>query len=431
MKRRKTVFIHTVRWRSVRRNTTALPIIALIVLLLMGLNACAPNGLGNSITPTQSQGTVTIGVSLSLTGGFSDDGKATQQGYKLWQKAINESGGLLGHQVRLDVLDDNSNIAQTQSNYERLIAVDHVDFVLGPFDDAPTVAGAEVAARHGYAFINPTGTAPSDFQHGLANLFTVSLSAAKYLGSFERYVLSLPASMRPKTVAYASANDPFTQSQIESVKPLLEQGGLSTAFYSIYDAANTDYTLVAQKIVASHADAVILGTDGVPDCAPFIKTFVQQRYNPKLLIATAGPDQGASFVSAIGKQNTEGLLVPNGGWWPTIDTYQNAQFTKDYVAKYGGSPNDISSDTVQAYSVGQVLSQAVAKVQSLDNAKVMDALRQGTFQSLQGPVQFASDGQNSAMTAVLFQWQAGQLIPVSPKSSAQASMEYPKPVWPE
>ncbi len=424
------MFIHTFRWRSARRTTTALPIIALIVLLLMGLSACAPNGLGNSNTPMQSQGTVTIGVSLSLTGTFAADGQATRQGYALWQEAVNRSGGLLGHQVRLTILDDNSNVAQTQSNYERLIAVDHVDFVVGPFDDAPTVAGAEVAARHGYAFLNPTGTAPSDFQHGLANLFTVSLSAARYLGSFERYVLSLPASTRPRTVAYASSNDPFTLSQIESVKPHLEQGGLSTAYSSVYDATNTDTILVAQKIVASHADVVILGTDGVPDCAPFIKTFVQQRYNPKLIIATAGPDQGGAFVSAIGKQNAEGLLVPNGGWWPTIDTYQNAQFTKDYVARYGGTANDISSDTVQAYSVGQVLSQAVARGQSLDNARVMDALRQGTFQSLQGPVQFAPDGQNSAMTAVLFQWQAGQLIPVAPQSSAQAALEYPKPAWP-
>ena len=37
-------------------------------------------------TSTRHAGTVTIGVSLPLTGTFSDDGKATRQGYALWQE---------------------------------------------------------------------------------------------------------------------------------------------------------------------------------------------------------------------------------------------------------------------------------------------------------------------------------------------------------
>jgi branched-chain amino acid transport system substrate-binding protein len=405
-----------------------MPLLTTVILLLVGLSACGQSAATG--TSTQNTGPVVIGISLPLTGASSADGKATQQGYALWQAAINKSGGLLGHQVQLTILDDNSAVAQTQANYERLIATDHVNFVLGPFNDPPTVAGAQVAARHGYAFLEGIGTSPSTFQHGLNNLFSVSLSATKYLGTFERYVLSLPAGERPRTVAYATANDSFTQPQIDAVRPLLEQGGLTTTFYNIFDEANTDYSLVAQKVVASHADVVILGTQGVPDSAPFIKTFVQQHYNPKMLLATAGPDQGSAFTDAIGKQNTEGLLVPNGGWWPSIQTFGNAQFVQSYTATYGGTPDDISSDTVQAYSVGQVLQQAVTRAQSLDNGKLMEVLRQGTYQSLQGQVQFSADGQNRTATAYLFQWQKGQLVPVYPSTQVQATMEYPKPAWP-
>jgi branched-chain amino acid transport system substrate-binding protein len=314
-------------------------------------------------------------------------------------------------------MDDNSNIAQTQSNYERLIAVDHVNFVVGPFADTSTVAGAQVAAHHGYTFLEGIGTSPSTFQKGLTNLFAVSLSATKYLHSFVHYVLSLPATQRPKTVAYASSNDPFTQPQIDTTRSLLEQ-------------ANTDYTLVAQKIAASHADVVILGTVSMQDCAPLIKTLIQQRFNPKVLLATSGPDQGAAFTAAIGSKNTEGLLVPNDGWWPTLKSYQNDAFVGGFLTTYGGTPDDISSDTVQAFSVGQVLQQAVTRAQSLDNGNLMEQLEHGTFQSLQGPVEFSPDGQNSRAVAVLFQWRAGQLVPVYPETAAQAPMEYPKPAWP-
>jgi branched-chain amino acid transport system substrate-binding protein len=149
-----------------------------------------------------------------------------------------------------------------------------------------------------------------------------------------------------------------------------------------------------------------------------------------VLLATAGPDQGSAFTDAIGKQNAEGLLVPNDGWWPTSKSYQNDAFVQSYTATYGGTPADISSDTVQAYSVGQVLQQAVTRTQSLDNGKLMEVLRQGTFQSLQGQVQFSADGQNNTARAVLFQWQKGQLVPVYPQPYAQVPVEYPKPSWP-
>ena len=196
-------------------------------------------------------------------------------------------------------------------------------------------------------------------------------------------------------------------------------------------SANTDYTLVAQKIVASHADVVILRDGehaGLRSSHQNLNpTAVQcRRYSLQL----RGQIRELAFTAAIGGKNTEGLLVPNDGWWPTLKSYQNDAFVGGYLATYGGTPDDISSDTVQAFSVGQVLQQAVTRAQSLDNGNLMEQLRHGTFQSLQGPVEFSPDGQNSRAVAVLFQWRAGQLVPVYPEATAQAPMEYPKPAWP-
>ena len=74
----------------------------------------------------------------------------------------------------------------------------------------------------------------------------------------------------------------------------------------------------------------------LPDITAFIQAFKQQHYNPRALIATAGPDQGAQFTKAIGGNNAaEGIFVPNGGWYPQINTFQNAQMVQNYLAKYG------------------------------------------------------------------------------------------------
>ena len=47
-----------------------------------------------------------IGISLSLTGDFGDTGKAAEKGYELWASQVNKSGGILGRQVQLKIVDD-------------------------------------------------------------------------------------------------------------------------------------------------------------------------------------------------------------------------------------------------------------------------------------------------------------------------------------
>ncbi|MDE3083188.1 MAG: ABC transporter substrate-binding protein, partial [Acidobacteriota bacterium] len=76
---------------------------------------------------------VKIGISLSLSGDFSADGLAFQQGYKLWAADVNKTGGLLGHKVVLDIVSDASSPTQVVTNYQKLISVDHVNLTFGPF----------------------------------------------------------------------------------------------------------------------------------------------------------------------------------------------------------------------------------------------------------------------------------------------------------
>jgi branched-chain amino acid transport system substrate-binding protein len=400
-----------------------------LIMSLTGLSACVQASSDNSNSTTKSTGPVKVGISLSLTGDASGDGQALKQGYQLWQDYINQRGGLLGHQVQLVIYDDATRPEQARLNYQKLIAVDKVNFTFGPFDDAFTVNGATVASKYGYAFLQGTGTSPEDFTHGLKNMFCVSLTASHYMASLVNYILSLPADMRPKTVAYSTSDNAFTSSQVTPVIPQLEKGGLKTILNQVYPQENTDLNPVAQKVVNSHADVVILGTDTLANSVAYVNYFAQQHFNPKIVIATSGPDQGSAFTSAIGKTSPEGILIANGGWWPTVKTFQNDYFVPAFIKKFGGDSAGIASDSVQAFSIGQTLEQAVNKSQSIDNAKIMDALRTGTFQTLQGPVKFAPDGQNTLAVPYLFQWQKKNLVPVYPQTQAQANVEYPKPAW--
>jgi branched-chain amino acid transport system substrate-binding protein len=401
-------------------------IAGIAVMMLAGLSACAQNAAPNF----QNQTPIRIGFSYSTAGDFSSDGPFLKQGYQLWADTINNNGGLLGRPVQLVDIPDNSDPAKVITNYQQLITVDHVDLVFGPFSTLLTKSASVVANQHGYAMAEGSGGGPTVFSRGLDNVFDASLPVANNLISFALYILSLPQDERPKTAAYATEDDPFTQPQIDLAKKLLEQGGVKTVYYHVYPAATTkDYIPFANGVIESGAQVVILGTL-LPDVAAFINTFKQQRYNPEALIATAGPDAGSDFIKAVGLKSTEGVYVPNG-WYPEANNFQNVQMVQDYLTTYGGSANDINADVAEAYSVGQVVSQAMEKIQSINNAALTRELHSGdTFNSVQGAVKFDSTGQNTLALAYLFQWQHGTFIPVYPSSVAAANPEFPKQQWP-
>ena len=416
--------------RYVLRPRTFMNGICVLIVALFALSACggsttSSNGSGSSQLKTP----IKIGISVSLSGDFSADGKALMEGYQLWQQTVNNNGGLLGRQVQLDFASDASSTTQVVTNYQKFINGNHDDLVLGPYSTLLTKPSSVVASRYGYAFVEGAGGGPSVFTQGLHNLFAVSPPVVSQLNGFTSYILSLPASQRPTTAAYATEDDPFTQPMIDTAKAALEQGGIKTASYQVYPAETTDFTPIAQKVIASHAQLVVLGSM-LPDIIAYVKAFQQQHFNPQAIAASAGPDQGSSFTGPIGGAKVaEGLFYPNG-WYPGVNTFQNKQMVRDFLAKFGGTADQISADSAEAFSVGQVLQQAVNKIKSIDNTKLIAELHSDTFQTVQGPAKFNDQGENISSVTAIFQWQKGSVVPVLPQDQAVNTPEFPKPNWP-
>ena len=165
----------------------------------------------------------------------------------------------------------------------------------------------------------------------------------------------------PKTAAYPTVNDPFTEPQLPPAQKILQAAGIKTVYTKVFPAEVTDYTPIANADRRrSKPEVVVLGSVDVPTVSAFIHAFIQQHYNPKIFIATAGPDQGAAFVKAVGTGNENGIFVPNG-WYGGFPKADSKQMVKEYIAKYGGTASGVNADVAEAYSVGQVLTQAVRR----------------------------------------------------------------------
>jgi branched-chain amino acid transport system substrate-binding protein len=369
---------------------------------------------------------VKIGVSLPLSGRFSEPGTAAKEGYEVWAAMVNDSGGLLGRPVELIVLDNTSDQDTAVADYEKLITVDKVDLVVGPFSSFLVIPTSEVAARYGYAFVEPAGGAPDVFNRGLTNIFFAQPAAGSAQAEpFVEYILSLPEQQRPKTFAVVSQDDPFTLGVMEGVREKLTTAGLDLLFDEIYAPETTDFSAIAIQVADLDPDLIVGGTV-LEDSIGQIRAYQEAGYQPRGAFFTTGPSLPQPFREALGPA-TEGVFAAIS-WFPAAQDYQNAEMVARYIEMFGGEPGDIPEDVANAFTVGQVLQQAVTKIGSIDNAALIEELHQGTYDTVVGPLSFDEVGQPQG-SFMLLQWQGNNFVIIGPSERAQADPIWPKPAW--
>jgi len=396
----------------------------LVMITILILTACQTGAEQES---AQNTGPIHIGASLPLTGRFSDPGNAAQNGYKVWVSIINENGGLLGRQVELTILDNGSDDVTATEQYEKLITEDKVDLVVGPFSSFLVIPTSAVAAQHGYAFVEPAGGAPDVFNRGLNNVFFAQPAAgARQADPFALYVLGLPPDQRPKTFAVVSLDDPFALGVMDRLKGLLSNGGLDLVYDETYPEGTTDFLQIANEVNKLSPDLILGGTQ-TEDAIGQIKAYQSVGYQPQIAYFTSGPSLPGPFRDGVGSA-TEGIFS-SISWFSESREYQNNIFVEKYIEMFGGNMGDIPEDAANAFTVGQVLQQAIENTQSIDNTTLIDELHQGTFKTIVGPLSFDETGtpQGSFM---LLQWQGNNFVIVGPADRAETDPKTPpKPEW--
>lgn len=402
-------------------------VVGAALLVFSGVvSACGSSG--SSKSSGSGSKPLTIGISLSLSGDFSNTGKAGELGYKLWADQLNAKGGLLGRQIKLTIADDASNPNQAVTNYTNFITRNHVDLVFGPYSSLLTVPSAKVAKRYGYAFVEGAGNGPSVFEACLSNLIYAG-PATSTDGAliWSQYLLSLPQSELPKTAAYPSLDDPFSQPAAAALQKDFEAHGVKTVYSKVYPAENADLTPIIEKVASLNPDMVVSGSQDSDGWAQ-VKAMIQLKFNPKYLFMTNGPENPVDFPHNVGAQNTTGIFTADV-WTPTAKTPGNQQFVQAYIAKYGGNAQAIDSTAAETYAVGQLVDAVAKKTGHVDNATIIKQLHQGSWTTILGQVSSNKCGAPSG-TLFLEEWINGNLEVVYPPNVATHTPVVPKPTWP-
>jgi branched-chain amino acid transport system substrate-binding protein len=392
----------------------------------LALGGCGDDGGSGDGGSGGGEDPITIGISLPLTGDFSEPGKGVQRGYDAWAKNVNEGGGLLGRKVELKVLDDQSNADRVVSDYEQLIGQDQVDLVFGPFSTRLVVPAGRVAEEYGMLFVEPAGAAPEVFEQGFENIFYAAPAVADdHYNHLAEQILAMPEGERPKTVAYAAMDDPFAQGTAYGLKDKLEEAGLKTVVDEVYPPNTTDFGGIAAKIANSKADMLVGGSQ-YQDGVNLIVALQQLNYQPKLAAFSTAPTN-PEFAAAIGEK-TQGILSPTG-YTPEAPFESNVEFVEQYTAEHGNPP---AEDEANAYTTGQVVAAAVEAAGCAEQGecqqKLVDWLRGNEVETVVGPLKWDDKGRPQG-AHMIQQWVDGKIRIVLPEDLKEADFIFPKPKW--
>src|SRR3954469_6632012 len=338
--------------------------VALAAVAAIGLTACGDKPSEQAANSTEP---ITIGISLPLTGDFSQPGGEARRGYEVWRDMVNAKGGLLGRQVRLKITDDASSQDTVVTDYTKLITQDKVDLVLGTFSSLLNFPASAVAEKNGYVFVEPAGGAPDMFTRGFEYLFFAQPATAPHQADvFVDYIKSLPEDQRPKTAAYPTQDDPFTRPVIESMQQQLEALGVKTVYSEVYPADTTNFQTIANTLKNKKPDLIAQGAvfeDGVG----LVRSLKQLGYTPKALFQTSAPSNASQYSDGVGEANTEGVFY-TVSWHEEASTPKNPEFVKAYGDAYdGASP---AEDAADAFAAAETLQAAVEATKGFDNDKI-------------------------------------------------------------
>jgi len=398
-------------------------VLAVGVVAALALAGC---GDPPSARSNDSSKPLTIGISLPLTGDFSQPGTQARRGYEVWANMINAEGGMLGRKVELKITDDASNQDTVVADYTRLITQDKVDLLLGTFSSLLNYPASAVAEKNEMLYVEPAGGATRMFERGFKYLiYAQPATAPKQADVMVDWVKSLPADQRPKTAAYPTQDDPFAAPVIETLRKELEKLGVRTVYTTTYPADATNFQTIASAIAARKPDLVAQGAvfeDGVG----LVRSLKQLNYSPKVLFQTSAPSNAGQYSDGIGAANTEGVFY-TVSWNEKAKTPLNEEFVAAYGKAYNGETP--AEDAADAFAAAQVLQAAVTKVGKIDQKALADWLHANEVDTILGKLTWDETGAPQSRF-LLAQWQGGKVEIVAPDDRATTkTVINPKPGW--
>ena len=161
---------------------------------------------------------IRIGGTLALTGPLAPTALLHKIAGEVYIDELNKGNGLLGRPVEWVLLDDQSKPDLTRSLYEKLITVDKVDLIIGPYATSGILAAMSVAQRYNKVYIHHSFGMPHLAKYEMH--FPTAAFGPQPNVTLPTTIFNALASTTnpPKTVAIVTSKFPSAQFQSSGAK---------------------------------------------------------------------------------------------------------------------------------------------------------------------------------------------------------------------
>ena len=349
-----------------------------------------------SITrPAHAADPIKFGFSMALTGAVAPNGKMLLQALEIWREDVNAKGGLLGRPVELVYYDDQSNPTNVPGIYTKLLTLDKVDLVLGPYATNMIAAAMPVLMQNNKMTIGMFGV-NINHQFNYPRYISMITGGSEGTLAFSRGWFELAAAQnpKPKTVAIVAADAEFGRTTCDGTRENAKAGGFQIVYDKSYPPSMTDYAPILRAIQAINPDLIYVCAYP-PDTVGFIRAANEidlkaQMFGGSMvgLLATPIKMQLGPLLNGIVYMDT---FVPP----PTL----NFPGLAELLTKYQAKAPELKIDPLGyeyapfGYAVGQVLAQAIGATKSLDDGKLADYIHANAFSTVVGDIRFGKDGE--------------------------------------
>lgn len=399
---------------GLRRRPLALAAMFSLAILA---SACASQSSGSSGTG----GPITLGASLSLTGALGSFGVDQRAGYQQAIADINAAGGVkigsTSHQVKLVVLNNQSDPTTASQQIRDLVLKDGVQALLGAGTPPITVPQALVAESLKVPYLTtntPVGAfaagSKTGYKYSWDMFFSEPEQASDIIAAVDRFSTN-------HKIALFTDNEPDGVVERPLYKKAAAAAGDKVVGDFSFPVGTTDFTSFITTAKAKGAQ-IVVGQMDPPDAVTLFKQMKSLGYAPKIGIVAKAADF-ISWVNALGNISEGSLL--EAVWMPSWN-YPGTAHIEATLGKKFDNLGDLGTATA-AYSVVKVMINAFQRAGSTDAAKVNTALAATNLITPYGHVQFAAN-HTSTMRFAVAQWQGTKTIPVWPPVKG-AKLEFP------
>jgi branched-chain amino acid transport system substrate-binding protein len=358
-------------------------------------------------TPARAAEPVKIGFSMALTGGSAIVGKQILAALEIWRDDQNAKGGMLGRPVQLVYYDDQSSPGNVPGIYTKLISVDKVDLVMGPYATNMVAAAMPVIMQNNMVDVSILAldvNAEFKYPRYFSTLPVGQKPKLAYSKGF--FEIAAAQNPRPKTVAIIAADAEFARNSSDGARENAKAMGFDIVYDKAYPPPTTDFVSIIRAIQATNPD-IVFAAAYPPDTIGLVRAAAELNFSPKMfggsligLLATAPKVQLGPLMDGIVVNE---IFMPS----PAFEF----PGTKEMLAKYQAKAPDLGVDLLGygfppfAYAAGQILAQGVEGSKSLDHNKIAAYIHANTMKTVIGEINYGANGEWKEERFVFTQFQ--------------------------